>query len=91
MELFSHQTKEPHGEDETAVQQGKRRYKREWVKFATPCREREDNSKRNPIARVSHAIRANVGSGNKLSYVNSNNMVIPISKMQTEKSTEQTN
>ncbi|XP_021120780.1 desmoglein-3 isoform X1 [Heterocephalus glaber] len=46
------ETKEPHGEDETAVQQGKRRHKREWVKFATPCREREDNSKRNPIAKI---------------------------------------
>ncbi|XP_013362188.1 PREDICTED: desmoglein-3 isoform X2 [Chinchilla lanigera] len=46
------ETKDPHGEEETAVQQGKRRYKREWVKFATPCREREDNSKRNPIARI---------------------------------------
>ncbi|XP_013012523.1 desmoglein-3 isoform X2 [Cavia porcellus] len=46
------ETKEPHGEDDTAVQQGKRRYKREWVKFATPCREREDNSKKNPIAKI---------------------------------------
>ncbi|XP_010641671.1 desmoglein-3 [Fukomys damarensis] len=46
------ETKEPHGEDETAVHPGKRRYKREWIKFATPCREREDNSKRNPIAKI---------------------------------------
>ncbi|XP_007951650.1 desmoglein-3 [Orycteropus afer afer] len=46
------QTKGEFGEDETAVQQVKRRYKREWVKFAKPCREREDNSKRNPIAEI---------------------------------------
>ncbi|NXR97538.1 DSG1 protein, partial [Oxylabes madagascariensis] len=30
-----------------------RRQKREWIKFAAACREGEDNSKRNPIARVS--------------------------------------
>ncbi|KAB0390218.1 hypothetical protein E2I00_009732, partial [Balaenoptera physalus] len=46
------ETKGQHGEYETAVQQGKRRYKREWVKFARPCREEEDNSKRNPIATI---------------------------------------
>ncbi|KAL2778185.1 desmoglein-3 preproprotein [Daubentonia madagascariensis] len=46
------QTKGQHKEDRTAVQQTKRRYKREWVKFAKPCREREDNSKRNPIAKI---------------------------------------
>ncbi|XP_004606097.2 desmoglein-3 [Sorex araneus] len=45
-------------EDETAVHQAKRRYKREWVKFAKPCREREDNSKRNPIAKISSDIQA---------------------------------
>lgn len=32
-----------------------RRQKREWIKFAAACREGEDNSKRNPIARVSGA------------------------------------
>ncbi|XP_007130608.2 desmoglein-3 [Physeter macrocephalus] len=46
------ETKGQHGEYETAVQQGKRRYKREWVKFARPCREEEDNSRRNPIATI---------------------------------------
>ncbi|KAG8516769.1 Desmoglein-3, partial [Galemys pyrenaicus] len=46
-------------EDGTAVQQAKRRYKREWVKFAKPCREGEDNSKRNPIAVISSDIQAN--------------------------------
>ncbi|KAM7125799.1 desmoglein-3 [Molossus nigricans] len=46
------ETKEVHGENGTAVQ-AKRRYKREWVKFARPCREEEDNSKRNPIATIS--------------------------------------
>ncbi|XP_038622446.1 desmoglein-3-like [Tachyglossus aculeatus] len=29
-----------------------RRHKREWVKFARPIRERDDNSKRNPIATI---------------------------------------
>ncbi|XP_055481639.1 desmoglein-3 [Psammomys obesus] len=47
-----------HGEDRTAVQQVKRRYKREWVKFAKPCREREDNSKRNPIAKITSDYQA---------------------------------
>ncbi|CAO2593398.1 Dsg3, partial [Lemmus lemmus] len=47
-----------HGEDRTAVQQVKRRYKREWVKFAKPCREREDNSKRNPIAKITSDFQA---------------------------------
>lgn len=46
-----------HREDGTALQLAKRRYKREWVKFAKPCREREDNSRRNPIAKVSHINR----------------------------------
>ena len=57
---FSHKTKGQHGEYETEVQQAKRRYKREWVKFARPCREGEDNSKRNPIAKVSLLSRDNV-------------------------------
>ncbi|XP_047382045.1 desmoglein-3 isoform X2 [Sciurus carolinensis] len=52
------ETKGHHGEDETAVQQTKRRYKREWVKFAKPCREREDNSKRNPIAKITSDFQA---------------------------------
>ncbi|XP_041516509.1 desmoglein-3 isoform X1 [Microtus oregoni] len=48
-----------HGEDGTAVQPAvKRRYKREWVKFAKPCREREDNSKRNPIAKITSDFQA---------------------------------
>ena len=56
---FSHKTKGQHGENGTAIQ-AKRRYKREWVKFARPCREEEDNSKRNPIATVSHMNRGSV-------------------------------
>nr|XP_030732338.1 desmoglein-3 [Globicephala melas] len=51
------ETKGQHGEYETAVQ-GKRRYKREWVKFARPCREEEDNSKRNPIATITSDFKA---------------------------------
>lgn len=47
------QTKGQPGGNGTVVH-GKRRHKREWVKFARPCREEEDNSKRNPIAQVSH-------------------------------------
>ncbi|XP_036061088.1 desmoglein-3 [Onychomys torridus] len=45
-------------EDRTAVQQAKKRYKREWVKFAKPCREREDNSRRNPIAKITSDFQA---------------------------------
>uniref|UniRef100_A0A452T135 Desmoglein 3 n=1 Tax=Ursus maritimus TaxID=29073 RepID=A0A452T135_URSMA len=51
------ETKGQHGEDDIAVQ-GKRRYKREWVKFAKPCREREDNSKKNPIAKITSDFQA---------------------------------
>jgi desmoglein 3 len=54
LKFFLYKTKGQHRKNETAMQQVKRRYKREWVKFAKPCREREDNSKRNPIAKVSH-------------------------------------
>ncbi|XP_072460576.1 desmoglein-3 [Notamacropus eugenii] len=46
------EVKEQNEEDGTALQKPLRRYKREWVKFARPCREREDNSKRNPIATI---------------------------------------
>ncbi|XP_047649998.1 desmoglein-3 [Phacochoerus africanus] len=52
------ETKGQHGEYETEVQQAKRRYKREWVKFARPCREGEDNSKRNPIAKITSDFQA---------------------------------
>ncbi|EDL76091.1 rCG49548 [Rattus norvegicus] len=48
-----------HREDRTALQLTKRRYKREWVKFAKPCREREDNSKRNPIAKITSDFQKN--------------------------------
>ncbi|XP_073926194.1 desmoglein-3 isoform X2 [Castor canadensis] len=52
------ETKGQHRKNETAMQQVKRRYKREWVKFAKPCREREDNSKRNPIAKITSDFQA---------------------------------
>uniref|UniRef100_H0WYI5 Desmoglein 3 n=1 Tax=Otolemur garnettii TaxID=30611 RepID=H0WYI5_OTOGA len=52
------ETKRQQEEDRTAVQHSKRRYKREWVKFAKPCREREDNSKRNPIAKITSDYQA---------------------------------
>uniref|UniRef100_A0A8C2R445 Cadherin domain-containing protein n=1 Tax=Capra hircus TaxID=9925 RepID=A0A8C2R445_CAPHI len=51
-------TKGQYEEYETAIQQGKRRYKREWVKFARPCREGEDNSNRNPIAKITSDFEA---------------------------------
>lgn len=51
-------TKGQHEENGTATQQAKRRYKREWVKFARPCREEEDNSKRNPIATITSDFQA---------------------------------
>ncbi|XP_058532890.1 desmoglein-3 [Ochotona princeps] len=47
-----------HEENGTALQPARRRYKREWVKFAKPCREREDNSKRNPIAKITSDFQA---------------------------------
>ncbi|NXT34040.1 DSG1 protein, partial [Pelecanoides urinatrix] len=40
------------GENGTARWKTFRRQKREWIKFAAACREGEDNSKRNPIARI---------------------------------------
>ncbi|XP_004386963.1 desmoglein-4 [Trichechus manatus latirostris] len=39
-------------ENGTTNWQAVRRQKREWIKFAAACREGEDNSKRNPIARI---------------------------------------
>ncbi|XP_008146548.2 desmoglein-3 [Eptesicus fuscus] len=51
------ETKGQPGGNGTAAQ-GKRRHKREWVKFARPCREEEDNSKRNPIAQISSDFHA---------------------------------
>ncbi|XP_055091363.2 desmoglein-3 [Symphalangus syndactylus] len=52
------ETKGQYEEEEMAVQQAKRRQKREWVKFAKPCREGEDNSKRNPIAKITSDYQA---------------------------------
>ncbi|XP_010212328.1 PREDICTED: desmoglein-1-like [Tinamus guttatus] len=41
-----------------------RRQKREWIKFAAACREGEDNSKRNPIARI----RSDCEENNPITY-----------------------
>uniref|UniRef100_A0A8D0L7P6 Desmoglein 1 n=1 Tax=Sphenodon punctatus TaxID=8508 RepID=A0A8D0L7P6_SPHPU len=51
LESFLPQVKEW---DENGVGRWKtfKRQKREWIKFAAACREGEDNSKRNPIAKV---------------------------------------
>ncbi|XP_054936283.1 desmoglein-4-like [Physeter macrocephalus] len=49
---FIVEVKELDMENGTAKRQTVRRQKREWIKFAAACREGEDNSKRNPIARM---------------------------------------
>ncbi|NXI49707.1 DSG1A protein, partial [Chloroceryle aenea] len=41
-----------------------RRQKREWIKFAAACREGEDNTKRNPIARI----RSDCEENNPVTY-----------------------
>uniref|UniRef100_A0A8C9JS78 Desmoglein 4 n=1 Tax=Panthera tigris altaica TaxID=74533 RepID=A0A8C9JS78_PANTA len=46
-------------ENGTTKWQTVRRQKREWIKFAAACREGEDNSKRNPIARIRSDCEAN--------------------------------
>lgn len=72
--IFWHKTK-GHEENGTALQPARRRYKREWVKFAKPCREREDNSKRNPIAKVRCMGKINIFTIN-VQDKNQNNMGI---------------
>nr|KAF6422187.1 desmoglein 4 [Rousettus aegyptiacus] len=49
---FIVEVKELDIENGTTKWQTVRRQKREWIKFAAACREGEDNSKRNPIARI---------------------------------------
>ncbi|KAK1337818.1 hypothetical protein QTO34_002454 [Cnephaeus nilssonii] len=49
---FIVEVKELDVERGTTKWQTVRRQKREWIKFAAACREGEDNSKRNPIARI---------------------------------------
>ncbi|KAM5221994.1 desmoglein-4 [Ctenodactylus gundi] len=49
---FIVEVKELDMENGTTTWQTVRRQKREWIKFAAACREGEDNSKRNPIARI---------------------------------------
>ncbi|XP_054579583.1 desmoglein-4 [Eptesicus fuscus] len=49
---FIVEVKELDVEKGTTKWQTVRRQKREWIKFAAACREGEDNSKRNPIARI---------------------------------------
>ncbi|XP_045383327.1 desmoglein-4 [Lemur catta] len=49
---FIVEVKELDIENGTTTWQTVRRQKREWIKFAAACREGEDNSKRNPIARI---------------------------------------
>uniref|UniRef100_F7AHJ2 Desmoglein 4 n=1 Tax=Ornithorhynchus anatinus TaxID=9258 RepID=F7AHJ2_ORNAN len=49
---FFVEVREEDNENGTAKWHTVRRQKREWIKFAAACREGEDNSKRNPIARI---------------------------------------
>ncbi|XP_006835190.1 PREDICTED: desmoglein-4 [Chrysochloris asiatica] len=49
---FIVEVKELDIENGTTKWQTVRRQKREWIKFAAACREGEDNSKRNPIAKI---------------------------------------
>ncbi|XP_006899626.1 PREDICTED: desmoglein-4 [Elephantulus edwardii] len=49
---FIVEVKELDMENGTTKWQTVRRQKREWIKFAAACREGEDNSKRNPIAKI---------------------------------------
>ncbi|XP_014700842.1 desmoglein-4 [Equus asinus] len=49
---FIVEVKELDIENGTTTWQTVRRQKREWIKFAAACREGEDNSKRNPIAKI---------------------------------------
>ncbi|XP_004623757.1 desmoglein-4 [Octodon degus] len=56
---FIVEVKELDIENGTTTWQTVRRQKREWIKFAAACREGEDNSKRNPIARIRSDCEAN--------------------------------
>ena len=64
-ELFLLKVKELDIENGTTKWQTVRRQKREWIKFAAACREGEDNSKRNPIARVSDEVTGASCADNK--------------------------
>nr|XP_020137785.1 desmoglein-4 [Microcebus murinus] len=61
---FIVEVKELDIENGTTTWQTVRRQKREWIKFAAACREGEDNSKRNPIARI----RSDCESNQKITY-----------------------
>ncbi|XP_027628446.1 desmoglein-4 [Tupaia chinensis] len=56
---FIVEVKELDIENGTTKWQTVRRQKREWIKFAAACREGEDNSKRNPIAKIRSDCEAN--------------------------------
>ncbi|XP_008071582.1 desmoglein-4 [Carlito syrichta] len=61
---FIVEVKELDIENGTTKWQTVRRQKREWIKFAAACREGEDNSKRNPIAKI----RSDCESNQKITY-----------------------
>ncbi|XP_020848247.1 desmoglein-1 [Phascolarctos cinereus] len=49
---FRVQVRDYNSKNGTIKWHSSRRQKREWIKFAAACREGEDNSKRNPIAKI---------------------------------------
>uniref|UniRef100_A0A5F8GV57 Desmoglein 4 n=1 Tax=Monodelphis domestica TaxID=13616 RepID=A0A5F8GV57_MONDO len=61
---FIVEVKELDSENGTTRWQTVKRQKREWIKFAAACREGEDNSKRNPIAKI----RSDCESNQKITY-----------------------
>lgn len=56
---FQIQVRDHNAKNGTIKWHSVRRQKREWIKFAAACREGEDNSKRNPIAKIHSDCAAN--------------------------------
>ncbi|XP_052011443.1 desmoglein-1 isoform X2 [Apodemus sylvaticus] len=56
---FQIQVRDHNAQNGTIKWHSIRRQKREWIKFAAACREGEDNSKRNPIAKIHSDCAAN--------------------------------
>ncbi|XP_032741936.1 desmoglein-1 isoform X1 [Rattus rattus] len=56
---FQIQVRDHNAKNGTVKWHSIRRQKREWIKFAAACREGEDNSKRNPIAKIHSDCAAN--------------------------------
>ncbi|KFO37227.1 Desmoglein-1-alpha [Fukomys damarensis] len=56
---FQIQVRDYNAKNGTIKWHSSRRQKREWIKYAAACREGEDNSKRNPIAKIHSDCAAN--------------------------------